>query len=247
MQNTPQVSPCEFVESLREETESYLASVMEAVHHAADGEWIVGSEERVRDLIVKRTEGLFDEHRVDPLGNLICRKKPGKTSRSRKQPQSVMLACHIDEIGFYVKFIDKEGRLRLNPVGGLSVHSLPHLDVQGMQPESLIHCQETAYMSYRTILFPRSQADVSKPYSHITVSQPPAPDFPPAAPGGSGPGNPALTGAVPWKFLSHPLPVPPSCRVSHSADSHEAGTGCRSRWPCRGHRRSGGRAYWYRQ
>ena len=85
---------------------------------------VPGREERVRDLILERTEGLFDEHRVDPMGSLICRKRPGRTSKSKKPAQRVMLACHIDEIGFYVKFIDKEGRLRLNPAGGFDTRNL---------------------------------------------------------------------------------------------------------------------------
>lgn len=85
---------------------------------------VPGREERVRELIIERTKGLFDEHRIDPMGNLICRKKAGRISRSKERPQSVMLACHIDEIGFYVKFIDKEGRLRLNPAGGFDTRNL---------------------------------------------------------------------------------------------------------------------------
>lgn len=50
MQNPAQVSPLEFVESLKDQTEAYLKSVMEAVNQAPDGKWIVGSEEPVRDL-----------------------------------------------------------------------------------------------------------------------------------------------------------------------------------------------------
>lgn len=50
MQNPTQVSPLEFVESLKDQTEAYLKSVMEAVNQAPDGKWIVGSEEQVRDL-----------------------------------------------------------------------------------------------------------------------------------------------------------------------------------------------------
>jgi hypothetical protein len=50
MQNPTQVSPQEFVESLKEQTDAYLKSVMEAVNLAPDGKWIAGSEEEVRDL-----------------------------------------------------------------------------------------------------------------------------------------------------------------------------------------------------
>jgi hypothetical protein len=68
MQNTPQVSPREFVESFREEAESFLASVMEAVNQAADGEWIVGSEEQVRDLSAEFRQQVFQaavQKRID--------------------------------------------------------------------------------------------------------------------------------------------------------------------------------------
>ena len=50
MENPIQVSPQEFVESLKDQTETYLKSVMEAVNLAPDGQWIAGSEEQVRDL-----------------------------------------------------------------------------------------------------------------------------------------------------------------------------------------------------
>lgn len=50
MQNPAQVLPQEFVESLKDRTEAYLKSVMEAVNLAPDGQWIAGSEEEVRDL-----------------------------------------------------------------------------------------------------------------------------------------------------------------------------------------------------
>lgn len=60
MENPRRVSQREFVESLREEAESFLASVMEAVNQAADGEWIVGSEERVHDLSAEFCQQVFE-------------------------------------------------------------------------------------------------------------------------------------------------------------------------------------------
>ena len=50
MDAAPKVAPQELVESLQQETEVFLRSVMEAVNLAADGDWIVGSEEQVREL-----------------------------------------------------------------------------------------------------------------------------------------------------------------------------------------------------
>ncbi|NLX24019.1 MAG: M42 family metallopeptidase [Phycisphaerae bacterium] len=83
---------------------------------------VAGREERIRELILAEAAGLFDETTVDPMGNLICHKKPGK--RSGKTAHKVMIAAHMDEIGFYVRAIDEEGRLRLQKVGGFEPRNL---------------------------------------------------------------------------------------------------------------------------
>ena len=83
---------------------------------------VPGREERVRQLICDEIEGLFDETRVDTMGNLICTRRP--SPKHRGKPKRIMLACHIDEIGFYVKHIDERGLLRLNAVGGFDTRNL---------------------------------------------------------------------------------------------------------------------------
>lgn len=94
---------------------------------------VAGREERIRQLILDETKGLWDETTTDPMGNLICRKAPGK--KSKGSPRKVMLACHMDEIGFYVRAIDDEGRLRLQKVGGFEPRNLfaRRVLVQGRQ------------------------------------------------------------------------------------------------------------------
>lgn len=83
---------------------------------------VPGREERVRDLILEETKGLFDETRTDDMGNLICLKKA--TRAGNGPAPKVLLACHIDEIGFYVRSIDDAGRLRVQNVGGFDVRNL---------------------------------------------------------------------------------------------------------------------------
>lgn len=85
---------------------------------------IPGREERVRALIEKETKGLFDDVRTDNMGNLICRRsaKGGKSGKS--DATKVLLLCHMDEIGFYVKGIDDQGFLRLNAAGGFDTRNL---------------------------------------------------------------------------------------------------------------------------
>ena len=83
---------------------------------------IAGREHRVRDLIRRQTRGLFDEMRVDAMGSLIGVKKP--TKKGRGKPLRVMLAAHMDQIGFMVKHVDDNGFCRVNPVGGFDTRNL---------------------------------------------------------------------------------------------------------------------------
>lgn len=72
-----------------------------------------GDEEQVRILIEKAIRGKVDQVRTDALGNLIAlRKGTGGGKR-------LMVAAHMDEIGVVVTHIDKQGFLRIAPVGGV--------------------------------------------------------------------------------------------------------------------------------
>lgn len=97
---------------------------MEFLKKLTETPGVPGREERVRDLILAETKGLFDETRIDPMGNLICRKKPGIAGGKKQATEKVLLACHIDEIGFYVRAIDDKGRLRVQNAGGFDTRNL---------------------------------------------------------------------------------------------------------------------------
>ncbi len=83
---------------------------------------IPGREERVRELIRATVKDLFDEIRTDPMGSLICTRKPSPSAK-RGTPR-VMVAAHMDEIGFYVRHIDDKGFLWVNPAGGFDPRNL---------------------------------------------------------------------------------------------------------------------------
>ena len=89
---------------------------------------VPGREERVRALIEKEVKGLFDSVETDAMGNLICRRSArgakGKKSTSKSAARTVMLLCHMDEIGFYVSSIDDKGFLWVNPAGGFDTRNL---------------------------------------------------------------------------------------------------------------------------
>ena len=57
---TPRVPPQEFANSMKQDMQQYLKEVMEAVNDAADGEWIAGSEEQVRDLSAEMRRRVFE-------------------------------------------------------------------------------------------------------------------------------------------------------------------------------------------
>jgi endoglucanase len=73
---------------------------------------ISSREEQQRRLVVEEIRPLVDTVEADVMGNVIATKKGASNG------PKVMIAAHIDEIGFMVKHIDSKGFLRLLPVGG---------------------------------------------------------------------------------------------------------------------------------
>ncbi len=80
---------------------------------------VPGHEQRVRDLIMDEIKGMFDEVTTDPMGSLLCR----RDAKAKDAPK-VMLLCHMDEIGFLVSHISKDGFIYLQPVGGFDARNL---------------------------------------------------------------------------------------------------------------------------
>jgi tetrahedral aminopeptidase len=72
---------------------------------------VSGREERIRQIVISELQPLVDELDVDALGNVTALKKGSGDLR-------VMLAAHMDEIGFMVRHIDDQGFVRLQPLGG---------------------------------------------------------------------------------------------------------------------------------
>lgn len=80
-------------------------------------------EEDVRKFIIEAVQARADEWRVDTMGNLfVTRKARGKGSQS---PRRVMVTAHMDEVGFMISKIEKNGRLRFRAVGGFDPRVLP--------------------------------------------------------------------------------------------------------------------------
>ncbi len=76
-----------------------------------------GFEQRIRELVLSEVRPLVDEIEIDNLGNVLAIKR----GRDRKR---VMVAAHMDEIGFIVSHIDDDGFLRFLPLGGFDPKTL---------------------------------------------------------------------------------------------------------------------------
>ena len=77
-----------------------------------------GFEQRVRELVIREIKNSVDECQIDNLGNVIALKK-GTSSKKK-----VMVAAHMDEIGFIVTHIDDQGFVRFHTLGGFDPKTL---------------------------------------------------------------------------------------------------------------------------
>jgi tetrahedral aminopeptidase len=66
---------------------------------------------RIRDLVIREMGPYVDDLTVDPMGSVAGTRRGGGGPR-------VLLAAHMDELGFLVTHIDDEGFIRVVPLGG---------------------------------------------------------------------------------------------------------------------------------
>ncbi len=85
---------------------------------------VSGAEDEVRAIILKAINGHVEDIRIDPLGNVLAVKR-GRTRQA--DDLRVMVAAHMDEVGFMVMGVESDGTLRLGAVGGFDDRILPGL------------------------------------------------------------------------------------------------------------------------
>lgn len=79
-----------------------------------------GYEQDIRNLVIKEVTPHVDSIEVDNLGNIITLKKSADNPGGKK----VMVAAHLDEIGFIVTHIDDQGFLKFHTLGGFDPKTL---------------------------------------------------------------------------------------------------------------------------
>ena len=104
-----------------------------------------GYENRVRKIVLREIENLVDEIKIDNMGNVSAIKKGKKNKR-------VMIAAHMDEIGFIVTHIDDKGFVYFHTLGGFDPKTLTaqrviihgKKDIIGVMGSKPIHLMNTA-------------------------------------------------------------------------------------------------------
>ncbi|RLD26382.1 MAG: M42 family peptidase, partial [Bacteroidetes bacterium] len=77
-----------------------------------------GFEDPIRKVVIREIKKTSDHFSIDNMGNVIAFKK-GKSSNKK-----VMIGAHMDEIGFIVTYIDDNGFVYFNPLGGFDPKTL---------------------------------------------------------------------------------------------------------------------------
>jgi len=95
---------------------------------------VSGSEAKIRKLITQEIKPYCDKIYTDKIGNLIAVKK-GKSAPKNK----VMVAAHVDEVGFIITSICENGLLKFETVGGIDSRLLPSKNVTICTKKGLIN------------------------------------------------------------------------------------------------------------
>src|SRR5690554_1041946 len=90
-----------------------MAGMVEVLKRLTEARGVTGNENEVRDIVLELIAQTGAEAWVDRMGNVIAEKK------GRKGGKKVMLAAHMDEVGFIVSHISDNGMLKFKPVGGI--------------------------------------------------------------------------------------------------------------------------------
>jgi len=82
-----------------------------------------GREERVRKLVIEELTPHVDSITHDSMGNVIGF-RAGRGPEPKGGRKTIFVAAHMDEIGFYVSYIDEKGFIRLQPAGGFDPRTM---------------------------------------------------------------------------------------------------------------------------
>jgi putative aminopeptidase FrvX len=77
-----------------------------------------GFEQKIREMVINEVSSLVDSVSTDNMGNVTAFKKGADSSKK------IMIAAHMDEIGFIATHIDDNGFVRFHVLGGFDPKTL---------------------------------------------------------------------------------------------------------------------------
>lgn len=86
---------------------------------------VSGKEDAVRQVVLDAIRGHVTHVRIDPMGSVTALKAGTSENRLR-----VMIAAHMDEVGFMVMGFENDGLIRFTSIGGIDDRILPGLRVK---------------------------------------------------------------------------------------------------------------------
>lgn len=119
-----------------------------------------GFETPIRNRVIEEIKSHVDSYEIDNMGNLTAIIKGTKNPDGKK----VMVAAHMDEIGFIVTHIDKDGFVRFHTLGGFDPKTLTAqrviihgkedvIGVMGSKPIHVMSAEEKNKVSKTTDYF----------------------------------------------------------------------------------------------
>jgi putative aminopeptidase FrvX len=87
---------------------------------------VSGAEEDVRTVILHAIKDHVQDIRIDALGSVLAVKRG---TAPRPEDPRIMIAAHMDEVGFMIMGVDGEGMARVAAIGGFDARILPGLRV----------------------------------------------------------------------------------------------------------------------
>jgi endoglucanase len=92
---------------------------LKLIEKLSNANGIAGQEQEIRQIILEEIKPYADEIHVDAMGNVLAVKKS-------KQPDAikVMVAAHMDEVGFLITKDDEDGLYNFDIVGGVDKRQL---------------------------------------------------------------------------------------------------------------------------
>lgn len=89
---------------------------------------VSGKEDAVRSVVLDAIKTHTEQIRIDPLGSITAVKKANNGANDA--PLRVLVAAHMDEIGFMITGYDGDGLLRFTNIGGIDDRILPGLRIK---------------------------------------------------------------------------------------------------------------------